>query len=95
MNKEFKQWKKVLASPYFLGSTGFLLGLGSLLLLNFIFNGLNAMRGFVPRLKNYILEGSKFPIQIRWFWLKIPAFTSRIAVIIYVVCFIFFSLFSF
>ncbi|GMG66722.1 VirD4-like conjugal transfer protein, CD1115 family [Tetragenococcus halophilus] len=93
MNKEFKQWKKVLASPYFLGSAGFLLGLGSLLLLNFIFNGLNAMHGFVPRLKNYILEGTKFPIQIRWLWLKIPVFTTQIALIIYIVCFIFFLIF--
>lgn len=75
MNKEFKQWKKILAHPAVLGIIGVCLLIIGILLVNFIINGLASLQGIVSKIKIYTEYGGDYPLQVRLNWFNFPKFS--------------------
>lgn len=75
MNKEFKQWKKILAHPAVLGIIGVCLLIIGILLVNFIINGLASLQGIVTKIKIYTEYGGDYPLQVRLNWFNFPKFS--------------------
>lgn len=80
MNKENKQWKKYLATPYFLSFSGVLMLAFAFFILNFIVHSIYALKGFIPRLQAYVDNGFKgtFPFKPSRHWLAVPNLTSSV-----------------
>lgn len=72
MNKEFKQWKKYLANPYFLALLAVLLCSMGVIVINVILNGLLSLNGIVKKLGIFINGGGAFPIQPSVSWIFRP-----------------------
>lgn len=72
MNKEFKQWKKYLANPYFLALLAVLLCSMGVIVINVILNGLLSLNGIVKKLGLFINGGGAFPIQPSVSWIFRP-----------------------
>ncbi|OTO77416.1 MULTISPECIES: VirD4-like conjugal transfer protein, CD1115 family [unclassified Enterococcus] len=83
MNKEYKQWKRHLANPYFLAVVTLLLCLLGVLLINLIFNGILSLKGIVPKLNSYVNEGGSFPLQPKLYWLGKPTITYTPFLLLY------------
>ncbi|EOH86318.1 VirD4-like conjugal transfer protein, CD1115 family [Enterococcus pallens] len=83
MNKEYKQWKKHLANPYFLSVLGLLFCLFGVLLINFIFNGIMSLQGIIPKLNSFVNEGGPVPFQPRLYWLGKPLITYTPFLLLY------------
>ncbi|MDT2670038.1 VirD4-like conjugal transfer protein, CD1115 family [Enterococcus dongliensis] len=72
MNKEFKQWKKYLANPYFLALLAVLLCSMGVIVINVILNGLLSLNSIVKKLGIFINGGGAFPIQPSVSWIFRP-----------------------
>ncbi|MDT2614634.1 VirD4-like conjugal transfer protein, CD1115 family [Enterococcus dongliensis] len=72
MNKEFKQWKKYLANPYFLALLAVLLCSMGVIVIIVILNGLLSLNGIVKKLGIFINGGGAFPIQPSVSWIFRP-----------------------
>jgi len=72
LNKEFKQWKKYLANPYFLALLAVLLCSMGVIVINVILNGLLSLNGIVKKLGIFINGGGAFPIQPSVSWIFRP-----------------------
>ncbi|MCH3314651.1 type IV secretory system conjugative DNA transfer family protein [Enterococcus faecium] len=83
MDKEYKQWKRHLANPYFLAVVALLLCLLGVLLINLIFNGILSLKGIIPKLNSYVNEGGVFPLQPTFAWLGKPPLTNVTLSLVY------------
>lgn len=74
MNKEYKQWKKYLATPIGLGifASGFILA--AFLGLNILFHLALSTQGLGTRVQAYIRTKREFPIHYSNEWLAVPSF---------------------
>ncbi|MBO1139851.1 type IV secretory system conjugative DNA transfer family protein [Enterococcus avium] len=83
MDKEYKQWKKYLANPYFLAVAALLFCLLGVLLINFVLNGILSLKGIIPKLNSYVNEGGAFPLQPSFAWLGKPPLTNGTLSLVY------------
>ncbi|MFI3618861.1 VirD4-like conjugal transfer protein, CD1115 family [Enterococcus avium] len=83
MDKEYKQWKKYLANPYFLAVAALLFCLLGVFLINFVLNGILSLKGIIPKLNSYVNEGGAFPLQTTFAWLGKPPLTNVTLSLVY------------
>lgn len=83
MNKEYKQWKKQLANPFFLTVLALLFCIFGVLLINFVLNAILSLQGLIPKLDSFINERGPFPLQPRITWLAKPPITRTPFFVVY------------
>lgn len=72
MNKEYKQWKKVLAKPFMLVIFGAIFTVLIWFGVNFVFNFFLSLEGIVGRIKEYAATGKQFPVAFSMSWFFLP-----------------------
>lgn len=83
MNKEYKQWKKHLANPYFLTVLSCFFCLFGVLLINFVLNALLSLHGLIPKINSFVNESGPFPLQPQFSWLGKPVMPNTTFFLVY------------